>query len=77
MKNKYFSKFSFESIDGLEEHRLDEVDSISLDRSSTPNQKKTSRPVSRQTINGSFIDESLRDEDAWMPILAVANEQVR
>lgn len=59
------------SSDALEEHGLDESDSISLDRSNSGNPKKPSTPVSRQ-----FVDESLHDEDAWMPILAVANAEV-
>ena len=65
------------SLDGLSEQSLNDSDSISLDRSTSPNSKKPSTPVSRQWINGSFVDESLHDEDAWMPILAVANAEVK
>lgn len=62
--------------DGLQEDTLDESDIISLDQSNSTPPKKPSTPVSRQFANVSPIDESLQDEDAWMSILAVANDEV-
>jgi hypothetical protein len=67
----------FHFIDQLDEKTIDESDSISLDRSNSTTPKKPSTPVSRQFANTSFVDESLRDEDAWMSILAVADAEVK
>lgn len=61
---------------GLEESVFDNSDDISLDPSNSSSPKKPSTPVSRQLTNQSFVDESLHDEDAWMPILAVVNAEL-
>lgn len=74
-KETYISFVVF--TDGLEENVLDKSDNISLDPSNSTSPKKPSTPVSRQSANQSFVDESLHDEDAWMSILAVVNAEVR
>ncbi|CAF1015735.1 unnamed protein product [Rotaria sp. Silwood1] len=62
--------------DGLQEDKLNDSDNISLSQSFSSSPKKPSTPVSRQTENVSIVDESLHDEDAWMPILAVVKAEI-
>jgi hypothetical protein len=63
--------------DGLQEDKLNESDNISLDQPISNGPKKTDTPPSSEkSTNPSFGDENLRDEDAWMPILEVVNNEV-
>ena len=70
----FLFQYSFEGQ--LVEDKLGENDKISLNESNSSNPRKPSTPVSVQFTSPSSVDESLHDEDAWVPILAVADAEV-